>query len=462
MAIGTVFVSHKHKDMEIARVVGDFIRTESANRVDIFLSSDPQFKGARDGESLKSELEKAIEASGVVILIYTGKSAGVDWEYCIWECTKAQVSGIRVLVWQCVDQAPAPFLGMVRTRATDESNIHKFTKEFLTSPDFFRGQTQRVTDYSPDDPKVKEKAGVLYGKLKAAIEKHLGKEPQPWSAWPSLRLQIKGSAIGKIPPGGAEVRVTAVRQVLLEDSTITDSSGADRIFGVGIDDGQRFGPLVESWQESYPDHNTEWLDSICSQIEAFSRKRFPTLRETRLPEAKSDSSVIPVVTNMLSHPVTGDKEFDVGFYNIRPKSPAIKEIMIRKEDIYCRRLAGNDATQVSLSAVYKDMKSRRMNRLPILDGAWHVLYMVHRSVISEFLLDTDIDNPTLADLLQNPSAKEAFSNSIVFVPPTVTVEEARDALAAVSGARDVFVTSGGKRNEPILGMVTNTDLERPA
>lgn len=165
---------------------------------------------------------------------------------------------------------------------------------------------------------------------------------------------------------------------------------------------------------------------------------------------------------MLSHPVTGDKEFDVGFYNIRPKSPAIKEIMIRKEDIYCRRLAGNDATQVSLSAVYKDMKSRRMNRLPILDGAWHVLYMVHRSVISEFLLDTDIDNPTLADLLQNPSAKEAFSNSIVFVPPTVTVEEARDALAAVSGARDVFVTSGGKRNEPILGMVTNTDLERPA
>jgi hypothetical protein len=384
MSIGTVFVSHKHKDKAIATVVGDFIRTESGNRVDIFLSSDPQFKGARDGESLNAELEKAIAASGVMILIYTGKSAGVDWEYCIWECAKAQVSGTRVLVWQCVDQAPAPFLGMVRTHATDESNIHKFTKEFLTSPDFFREQTQRVTEYSPDDPKIKEKAGVLYGKLKAAIEKHLGKEPQAWSAWPSLRLQIEGFAIGKIPKGGSEARVDAVRRLLLENSTVIDSSGADRIFGVGIDDGQRFGPLVESWQESYPEHNTEWLDSICSQIEAFSRKRFPTLREARLPEAKSDSSVIPVVTNMLSHSVTGDKEFDVGFYNIRPKSPAIKEIMIRKEDIYCRRLSGDEANEISLAEVYKDMKSRRVNRLPILDDSWHVLDMVHRSVISEF------------------------------------------------------------------------------
>jgi hypothetical protein len=58
--------------------------------------------------------------------------------------------------------------------------------------------------------------------------------------------------------------------------------------------------------------------------------------------------------------------------------------------------------------------------------------------------------------------KASFGNSIVFVPPTVTVEEAREALAAVSGARDVFITAGGERNEPIQGMVANTDLERPA
>ena len=83
MSLGTVFVSHKHKDKEIAKVVGDFIRSESGNRVEIFLSSDPRFKGPKDGESLTSELENAINEAGVMILIYTGKSANVDWEYCI-------------------------------------------------------------------------------------------------------------------------------------------------------------------------------------------------------------------------------------------------------------------------------------------------------------------------------------------------------------------------------------------
>jgi hypothetical protein len=461
MSLGTVFVSHKHKDKEIAKVVGDFIRAESGNRVDIFLSSDPKFKGTRDGESLASELGRAIEKAGVMILIYTGKSAGVDWEYCIWECASAQNKGIRVLVWQCVDEAPAPFLGLVRTLATEESNIFKFTKEFLTSPDFFRDQTEPVTGYSPDDPKVKERADVLHNKLKAAIEKHLGKEPRPWSAWPSLRLRLEGAAVGGIGGDDTGTRVPAVRAALLEQGTITDSSGADRIFGVGIDDGQTFGPLVESWQESYPDHDVEWLESICTQIEAFSRKRFPVLREARLPEAKADTSVIPIVTNMLSHPTTGDKEFDVGFYNIQARSPAIEEIMIDKEKVYCRKIAATDGSELSLRQVYKDMKSRSINRLPILDESWHVLYMVHRSVMSEFLLDSDLDAPTLDDLLQDPKAKEAFRNSVVFVAPSATVEEAREALAAVDGARDVFITAGGSRDEPILGMVANTDLERP-
>ena len=38
MGIGSVFISHKHKDQQIARVVADFIEEESGNRVDVFLS----------------------------------------------------------------------------------------------------------------------------------------------------------------------------------------------------------------------------------------------------------------------------------------------------------------------------------------------------------------------------------------------------------------------------------------
>jgi hypothetical protein len=160
MSLGTVFVSHKHKDKEIAKVIGDFMKDASGNRIDIYLSSDPRYKGTRAGESLPQELDKAITKSGVVILVYTGKSAKVDWEYCIYECAFAHSRGIRVIILQCVDDAPAPFLSTVRTLVADKANVYKFVKDFLTSSDFLRDQKEPITAFSPDDPDVKAKTKV--------------------------------------------------------------------------------------------------------------------------------------------------------------------------------------------------------------------------------------------------------------------------------------------------------------
>jgi hypothetical protein len=35
-----------------------------------------------------------------------------------------------------------------------------------------------------------------------------------------------------------------------------------------------------------------------------------------------------------------------------------------------------------------------------------------------------------------------------------------EAMQDVRGARDIFVTENGTRDEPIIGMVTNIDLEK--
>lgn len=462
MSLGTVFISHKHKDKEIAKVVGDFMRDASGNRLEIYLSSDPRYKGTRAGADLSSELDKAIAESGVVILVYTGKSAKVDWEYCIYECAFARSQKIRVIVLQCVDDAPSPFLGTVRTLVADKANIHKFTKDFLTSPDFLRGQKEPVTAFSPDDAVIEEKAGDFHKKLTGAIATHLGRDPEQWSAWPTMRLRLGSDSIAKIRKSDRGDRVAVVRLELLERAEVAESSGADQIFGVGIDDGQSFGSLVASWQESYEDDEADWLESVCSQIEAFARKRFPVLREVRLPEVQGTSSVIPIVTNMLSFPPGGDKEFEIKFYNIESRSPDLTDIMIGKEKVHCRFVEADGKSDMSLREAYKEMKKRAINRLPILDKSWRVLYMIHRSVMSEFLLDADTDSPTLDDMLAVPELKKTFSETIVFVGRDATVEDARAALAEVPGARDVFITEDGERTSPILGMVTNTDLERYA
>jgi hypothetical protein len=99
MSLGTVFISHKHKDKEIAKVIGDFMKDASGNRIDIYLSSDPRYKGTRAGESLPQELDKAITKSGVVILVYTGKSAksGLGVLYLrVCHCPRTRHSGHHI------------------------------------------------------------------------------------------------------------------------------------------------------------------------------------------------------------------------------------------------------------------------------------------------------------------------------------------------------------------------------
>ena len=461
MGIGTAFISHKHKDKEIARVVGEFLKDASGNRVDVFLSSDSRFEGPRPGARLDEELEKAIAASGVVILIYTGKAANIDWEYCIYECAFARSRGIRVIVLQCCDQAPAPFLSTVRTAVSEKTDIQKFTKDFLTSPTFFKGQEEKVTAYAPADPAVNEKATIFQEKVCMAVRKHLAKEPHEWSAWPSLRLKLNAATFTNAGDGAANSRLTSVREELLDRATVTESFGADRVFGRGIEDGDSFGELVASWHESYPEDDMAWLDSLCTQIDAFSRKRFPELPEARLREVQGNASVLPVVSVMLSHDLSKEHEYEVRFYNILPKSRSIREVMIDRDRIHFERLDSSGGSNLSLKAVYEKLRNGQIFRLPLLDSEHRVRYMVHRSVITEFLLDSDGAEPTMRDLLQKHQADNTLNSTIAFVDANSTVEEARKALAEVDGGRDVFVTANGEREEPILGMVPNTHLEEP-
>ena len=63
-------------------------------------------------------------------------------------------------------------------------------------------------------------------------------------------------------------------------------------------------------------------------------------------------------------------------------------------------------------------------------------------------------------LLAVRELKDTIDGTVAFVSASCTVAEAKEMLREVRGARDVFVTADGERTGAILGMATNTDLER--
>lgn len=148
---------------------------------------------------------------------------------------------------------------------------------------------------------------------------------------------------------------------------------------------------------------------------------------------------------------------------LKPETP-VTQAMIPLERIDPHKLiAGAQANDVKLSELYNAMQTKKRHRIPILNSDDHVLYAVHDSTIDKFAgslqppQDPKTFDRTMEHLLEVPEFK-ALVEAIGFVPSDATVAEARAEMGRIPNCNDVFVTRAGKREEPILGWLTNTDL----
>jgi hypothetical protein len=148
---------------------------------------------------------------------------------------------------------------------------------------------------------------------------------------------------------------------------------------------------------------------------------------------------------------------------IQPRTPVL-EVMIPQARIIAHNLpAGADARAVGLVALYDKMTAGKVGRIPILNAAGAVLYVVHKATIDAFagsLLppkDPAALTETMGDLLDQPDLRKLVE-AIGFVGPNAVVEEARAAMRSVPGCNDVFVTASTKKDDRVIGWLTNTDL----
>jgi len=123
----------------------------------------------------------------------------------------------------------------------------------------------------------------------------------------------------------------------------------------------------------------------------------------------------------------------------------------------------------SISDILNDDRFRDYNRYAIFNKDKSLKYMIHRTTFFRFLAEVSLgltnasrgaQELTLKDMEEKAtdSVKALMYKGFTFVPESVTLLDAKNAMDAIPECQDVFVTRTGKPTEPVLGLITNNRL----
>lgn len=323
-----LFISHRHADSQIADVIRSFITTRSGGRVDVFQSSAADAKSPRIGQKLNQELMDNLWKAGAIILIYT--ITDQNWSYCMWECGVAldpRSPDTKIIVFQCADDSPAPFADQVRVNICNLVDIQKFTKDFLTNPNFFPNFGQAITQFQENSLQVIEAAQELYQRLEQ-VSPHPGGEVDEWPAWPFLQLELCLEKVNIICNAPQDQRLMLATEILQRECLVStgDYVAAQQLFGIpNLRTGMSFQELIEIWRENNSGSHSKWVEAICTQISRGARWKFPELT-WELMRGSNNNWYAPVLNRVRKIPNKNCMQFDIYFYkfDINPKDTSIQ------------------------------------------------------------------------------------------------------------------------------------------
>jgi hypothetical protein len=124
-------------------------------------------------------------------------------------------------------------------------------------------------------------------------------------------------------------------------------------------------------------------------------------------------------------------------------------------------LAITKATDLKLADLQTKYKDLAITRLVFVEKDIFK-YVMHEAALNAFLVKAGDAQATktFKDLLDDADAAVQISKLVVFVKPSATLAETRDALGAVAGAQDIVVTTTGLAGGSMLGWLTNVDLTK--
>jgi hypothetical protein len=461
-----LFISHKHSDSAIAAVVANWVRSETKNRevdVDVFLSSDAQFKGPRFGAELNQELRKTLRETDVLILIYT--SADEDWSYCMWECGVANKEGTpetTIIVFQCGNAVPKVFQGTRTVKVRNADDLKGFSKQFFSDDRLFpslgapltRGLTKEDTD------RMARKLEESF----AQVQLPDATPSREWIAWPYLQLELKqldnqGFRAG-VPPSTEQLAAVKENVTVVASDPLSPA-----LFGLAqIESGIKFADLASAWQASNANASLSWFDVCCEQLAFGAAEMLTRIDSIPLQHPVENRCYVPVLGRVRKLIRKETFQFELFFHQLpgREAEP-VSEYMMPMRKFFWKRI--DRAEKLPLIELKKELRQAEKSRLPLLDENKRPLYVIHRSMIDQFIADQlergteDLGSLTVSNLLSDDRLRTMFESAFAVVTPQATVREARAAMTSIPDCRDIFVTKSGSKDEPVLGWLTNVDLE---
>ena len=466
-----LFISHKHSDRRIGDELSQFIVEKTAGSVEVFLSSNPAFKGPMIGQDLTDELKTALLKSSVLVLLYT--TADQDWSYCMWECgvaTDPMKMATRILVLQCGADSPAVFQDKVRLNARRLKDLQRFVDALLRHDDFFHDHEGPIAG-SLETSVIEKYAQELSEALRPHIPP-LETEPiEDTANWPHLGLELPMSDVKLIEDTEEGQRLQKTKEALVEHGTIISSN--PMMPGLlGLANLPNKPSLEYLISRSSGDQDTDkppWFLSCCEQVARGISRDLPVIPWATLVAPAGRGAYIPALVRVRRLPAQNTMEFDFYFLNLSdPRSVPATRLMIPKEKFYSHRLNKPPSSEVRLLSFLEQLETVDRHRVPILDSSDRVVFMVHKSMIDQFLVSSVKTEPasvsrlTLEDLLADQGMRSMFEETFAVVAETASVAEAMAAMKSVPNCRDVFVTKHGGREERVLGWLTNVDIAEGA
>lgn len=128
-----------------------------------------------------------------------------------------------------------------------------------------------------------------------------------------------------------------------------------------------------------------------------------------------------------------------------------------------------DAAKLKVKAdvVEALLEKNKRNRLPIVDEAGRILYVLHRSYIDKFLVNraeaggTQLADATLQELLANDELKTVFQ-AFAVVGKDARLIAVKQAMDGNSNCSDAFVTEDGTKGSKAIGWITNIIVQEKA
>jgi hypothetical protein len=464
----TVFISHRHADKAIAEVVATFLDERSAGAATIHCSSHTDFRRPTAGDSLGLSLKRALGSSDVVVLIFTSEAE--DWSWCMWECGVAtdphDERSTKVVVLQCGESAPRPYGELVRVDARNLDSLTGFVKTMLTTTDYFPEAGTPLTLFPGDSRQIREFAADLYAKLGDVLSTVQHVQVEERSAAAYFCIELDRDTVAQLRAAGGAITPSAVALVR-EGACLVKKRGAQRLFSFHVDDGISLSALFDRWSHQRHDLGSDdpatdrWCDSVVEQIITVTCGRFPVVAWSPFAVEPS-KAIIPFIAGSRTVPTNGGLQLHLYFVPMSPRPVPVTERMIRLEEMFHKNLSETPGESIRLADLLTEMKSDGRSRVPMLGEERIPKFMVHRSMIQEFITDCalsgerEFSSLTVHDLLVSSQSAAMFRQTFAVVDRSADMDQALAAMNAIPGCQDVFVTTEGTANSAVVGWLTNT------